>query len=321
MILMGIIKDLIAMKHLNFTPTPVSSLDYFSKKLGIQLMAKRDDLFIEGGGGSKARMLQYILADVKSKYDVFVTAGGPLSNFNRACALMCSKLGVPMHLVEYTDVLEEYNISLNYFICKLCDVKTTRCGRDVVAETIDRVMASYQDKGLNAKFVYAGGKCIEGFYAYYDAVREVYCQGIGIDDVFVACGTGTTLTGISAGLQRYYPNAKIYAISTARKEDLERPVLLDNMKELNNYLHENYNFKNMRFYDDYLCGGYAKYTPLLMETIKECISHEGMIIDPTYSGKAFYGMTNIIENNFEFFKNHNVLFWNTGGIFNLLSKE
>ena len=55
-----------------------------------------------------------------------------------------------------------------------------------------------------------------------------------------------------------------------------------------------------------------------MNIIKECISNEGMIIDPTYSGKAFWGMTNIIESS-ETFKDKNILFWNTGGIMNLLS--
>ena len=48
-------------------------------------MAKRDDLFSEACGGNKARMLQYILADVnKDTCDVLITAGGPCSNFNRA---------------------------------------------------------------------------------------------------------------------------------------------------------------------------------------------------------------------------------------------
>ena len=55
-----------------------------------------------------------------------------------------------------------------------------------------------------------------------------------------------------------------------------------------------------------------------MNIIKECISNEGMIIDPTYSGKAFWGMNNIIESS-ETFKDKNILFWNTGGIMNLLS--
>ena len=32
------------MKHLDFTPTPVTSLPYYSEKFGCQLLCKRDDL-------------------------------------------------------------------------------------------------------------------------------------------------------------------------------------------------------------------------------------------------------------------------------------
>ena len=62
------------MKHLPFNATPVHLLPYFSKKLGVTLLTKRDDSFLEAGGGSKARMLQYILADVNpNNCDVLIT--------------------------------------------------------------------------------------------------------------------------------------------------------------------------------------------------------------------------------------------------------
>lgn len=143
------------MKHLDFTPTPVTSLPYYSEKFGCQLLCKRDDLFAEAGGGSKARMLQYILADVnRQNCDVLVTAGGPCSNFNRACALMCAKIGVSMHLVEYTDNPDEFESSLNYFLCKLAGITRTRCKKDNVPDTIKRVLDSYF--GKKVKFVYGG---------------------------------------------------------------------------------------------------------------------------------------------------------------------
>ena len=309
------------MEHLDFSPTPITHLPYYSQKLGINLLCKRDDLFQEVGGGNKARMLQYILADVSvKKYDVVLTAGGPCSNFNRACALMCAKIGIPMHLVEYTDELEEFNTSLNYYLCKLAEIRTTRCAKTNVPETIKMVLNDYHEKGQRVKLIYGGGKSLEGIYAYYDAVREIYDSQSKIDYLFVACGTGTTLTGICAGMQKYFPNAQVYAISTARKLEDEQPVLNEDMDILNSYLGSNYTFDNLLFFDDFLCGGYAKYNDELFSTIKECISKEGMLIDPTYSGKAFWGMTSILSSK-QIFQDKNVLFWNTGGIFNLLSTK
>lgn len=49
------------MEHLSFNATPITPLPYFSEKYNVELLAKRDDLFSSALGGSKARMLQYIL--------------------------------------------------------------------------------------------------------------------------------------------------------------------------------------------------------------------------------------------------------------------
>ncbi len=309
------------MNHIEFEPTPVCKLNYFSDKLDCNILCKRDDLFSEAGGGSKARMLHYILADVNiNNTDILVTAGGPCSNFNRACALMCAKLGIPMHLIEYTDNAEEWN-SLNYYLCQLSGIKTTRCDKKVVPQTISSVIDTYKSNGKIVKSIYGGGKSIEGFYAYYEAVKELSLQLKEIDYVFIACGTGTTLTGVCAGMQKYFPKAKVMAISTARSFEQEKSVLEENKLTLNSYLSTNYDFGNLEFFDKYLCGGYALYSDDLFETIKECLSHEGMIIDPTYSGKAFWGMIKEIELNKFRFQKKNILFWNTGGIFNLLSTK
>ena len=309
------------MNHLSFSTTPIHLLSSYSKQLGVNLLCKRDDLFTEAGGGNKARMLQYILANVNTNnYDVLLTAGGPCSNFNRACALMCAKIGIPMHLVEYTDDLSEFETSQNYYLCQLAGIRTTRCKKTNVPETIASVKEQYKKEGKRVKLIYGGGKSLAGIYAYYEAVEEIYKESISIDHLFVACGTGTTLTGICAGMQKYYPQAKIHAISTARTYEAEVPVLLEDMSILNKHLGTEYTFDNLLFEENYLCGGYAKYNQDLFSTIKECISKEGMIIDPTYSGKAFWGMIDIIKKN-SFYQGTNILFWNTGGIFNLLSTK
>lgn len=307
------------MKHLPFELTPISVLPYFSRNLRVNLFSKRDDLFAEAGGGSKARMLQYILADVApNNCDVLLTAGGPCSNFNRACALMCAKIGIPMHLVEYTDTPQEWE-SLNYFLCNLADIRKTRCEKSAVADTIEQIVKEYQAQGKKVKKVYGGGKSVEGIYAYYDAVKELKNQIDNIEDVFLACGTGTTLTGICVGMQEFFPNTRVHAISVARTWETERKILIEDMEMLNNYLQANYNFDNLVFSDSYLCGGYNKTTESLLHTVKECISNEGMIIDPCYSGKAFYGMVQMIKENALEYNGKNILFWNTGGLLNLLS--
>lgn len=306
------------MNHFEINPTPISELKCYSQVLGVNMYCKRDDLFPIAGGGNKARMLQYILFDLTQKnYDRVLTAGGPCSNFNRACALMCAQLGVPMHLVEYTENVGEYETSLNYKLSKLSGIITTRCEKSKVVETLAKVKDSYSS--LKVKTIYGGGKSLEGFYAYYDAIKELYKQNKSIEHLFITCGTGTTLTGISAGMQEYYPKAKVHAISIARTKEEEYPVLEDNMTVLNDYLKTSYNLDNIIFYDNFRFGGYGAYDSNIVDLIKDCASKEGLTLDPTYTGKAFYAMIAIIKSN-SYLKNKNILFWNTGGIFNLLSE-
>ena len=241
------------MNHIAFDITPVSQLSHYSQKYNCELMAKRDDLFAEAGGGNKARMLQYILYRLTEEhYDILVTAGSKSSNFNRACALMCAKLGVPMHLVMYSSEGETEEHTLNGKLCELANVVVTHCKKEETAQTIQDVIKSYGKKKVLS--VYGGGRSLEGIYSYYEAVEELSKQIEHIDHLFVACGTGTTLTGICAGMQKRYPKAQVHAISISREYIVEQKVLEEDMQWLNTYLGTKFDFANLLYYDDYLCG-------------------------------------------------------------------
>lgn len=310
------------MKHLPFETTPIDAVCYHSKKCKLErTFFKRDDNFGKNGGGSKARMLQYIFGNINSSNcEVLVTAGGPCSNFNRSCALLCAQLGIKMHLIVYSEHEEEFSKSENYFICQISNVIITKCNKCDVAQTIASVMHEYEKRGIKARNIYGGGRSLEGIYAYYDAVRELKEQ-IGkqcIDRIYVACGTGTTVSGILAGCQKYLPETKVYAISVARKKEIEMPVIEENLKWLNSYLSSSYDTNNLIFNDDYIGGEYGATGAGLIDFIKDFISQTGILIDPIYSGKALFGMADILRQH----DNNGVsLFWHTGAIYTLLSNR
>lgn len=310
------------MKHLPFDSTPLEELNSYNRFNTDRLFfLKRDDYFLKAGGGSKARMLQYILSEVNnSTVDVIVTAGGPCSNFNRACALQCAQMGIKMHLIAYTEHEEEFFKSVNFFLCKVVGVTVTICKKTEVAQTISDVMSHYKELGIRAKNIYGGGRCLEGIYAYYDAVKELKTQ-IGnqsIDRIFVACGTGTTVSGIITGCQEYLPNTEVHAISVARRKDAEMYVIEENITLLNNYLDRHYDISNLKFHDEFIMGEYGATTPELINFIKRFISNTGVMVDPIYTGKALYGMHQILQNSTIIGTN---LFWHTGAIFTLLSNQ
>lgn len=279
---------------------------------------KRDDLFQKAGGGSKARMLQYILATIDPQScDVVVTAGGPCSNFNRACALQCAELGLNMHLICYTEHPEEFMLSENFFLCKLTKIQITYCQKTEVRETIDKVMSEYQSKGKKAINIYGGGRCLEGIYSYYQGVKELYAQlkGKMPKEIYVTCGTGTTTSGILAGLQEMSPTTQLHAISIARDAETEIPIIEENLDILGTYLGRKYNLSNLHFHDDYIGGEYGSSDKELINFIEDFISNTGIPIDPIYTGKTLYGMTKLMK------KPQDSLFWHTGAIYTLISNR
>ncbi len=70
---------------------------------------------------------------------------------------------------------------------------------------LEKVKAEMERRSISYRYCYGGGKSLEGVYAYYDAVRELKSQyQKQIDEVYVACGTGITLTGICCGMQEFF---------------------------------------------------------------------------------------------------------------------
>ena len=63
---------------------------------------------------------------------------------------------------------------------------------------------------------------------------------------------------------------------------------------------------------DYCKAGYGVLTEQEQEAIDLFAKHEGLLLDPVYTGRAAAGMINLIRNGF-FKKDETVLFLHTGG--------
>lgn len=66
------------------------------------------------------------------------------------------------------------------------------------------------------------------------------------------------------------------------------------------------------FLDDWILGGYGESNSDLLDLIKEVMYKEGMFLDVTYTGKAFYGMHSFLKDNK--IRQKNILFLHTGGL-------
>jgi 1-aminocyclopropane-1-carboxylate deaminase/D-cysteine desulfhydrase-like pyridoxal-dependent ACC family enzyme len=300
--------------------TPLILYRNLSLDQNINLCVKHDDLYPLPGGGSKARKLNFILNEkIRKNYNAIVTAGSNQSNHLRATALWAAKLGWKLICVIHDVEPEIYEGNLK--IVKLTGAELRFVQKAEVKEAMDKAMVDLSNEGYKPFYIWGGGHCVEGALAYYEAVKELKEQLMGVKPnfLFVASGTGTTQAGIEIGVRQFLPGCKVIGISVAREKQRGKEAILNSMIELNEYLGNPVNMPNdIEFDDNWSGSGYEVTYPELLETIKWAAKTEGLILDPTYTGKAFHALKMYVKN--EVIKpNANVVFWHTGGLLNLMA--
>jgi len=283
-----------------------------------QIYIKREDLTGFVLGGNKSRKIEYFMHDAISKEkDYIVTYGSHQSNHCAITAAACSKLGLrcllilakPAQKVEYMG---------NYFLYNLFGAEIKWCEEYSVKDTIDRTLTNLTINGHSPYFIEGGGHGNIGTHAYIKAYEEIKQQEeemkVRFDYIFHASGSGTTQAGLLIGNENYKAHTEIVGISVARKQETGSKIIEDSItdycREFNIKL-ENINSK-IQFIDEYLGEGYGDIYPEILKTIKCVGGKEGILLDPIYTGKAFYGMLDYIKKNN--IKGKHILFIHTGGI-------
>jgi D-cysteine desulfhydrase len=289
----------------------------------VNLCVVRDDVFPFIGGGSKARKAIYYEAFLKEHgYNAVVTCGGIQSNHNRAIALMAAKNGWKCHLCIQGESERFLNEKGNALLDRLSGAECELIKPEDTAAAMDRAMSKLETEGYKPFYVHGGGHDLPGGIAFVDAIKSLKdaCSRMGYkpDYIFHASGTGSTQAGILVGLDRVgWKDVKVIGISVARQYERGRQVIVDfaNMLAEHYGMEERYDSR-VHFCTDYLYGGYEKYTPEMDTYLHQVMKSTGLIFDTTYSGKAFFGMMDIIRK--KGLQEKNVVFWHTGGIMNVL---
>ena len=132
-----------------------------------------------------------------------------------------------------------------------------------------------------------------------------------INDIVLPLGTGMTMAGIARGADCCRDAIDIIGISVARKAENAYEYYT---KYFNLYQGENSgNDAGKRItLDDYILEGYGTFNNDEEGTIFEAFYKYGIPLDPTYVGKAFWGMRRWIRS--EGISGKNILFIHTGGV-------
>ena len=298
--------------------TPILKLN--TDLADVNIYVKRDDLLPFSFGGNKVRIAAEYYSDMKSRgKNCMIGYGNARSNLCRVLANMSIAENVPCYIISAADDDGKTIQTNNSKIVESCNAVFRYCLKENVAETVQSVMDECSRAGFNPYYIYGDiyGKGNESVpvEAYVKAYREIEEQSkdmkINFDYIFCATGTGMTQAGLIVGKQLYNGSEDIIGISAARPKEKETGVIRGYVDEYMRSKKIVCEVDKINVMDDYLCGGYGKYNTEIINTIKEMLRTNGLPLDPTYTGKAFYGMEDFIKRSN--IRNANVLFIHTGG--------
>jgi D-cysteine desulfhydrase len=306
-------------------PTPIQPAGRLSALLGSErVLLKRDDLTGMALSGNKIRKLEYCAAAALARgADVLITCGGPQSNHARATAAVAAKLGLECHLVLNGDPqgVPEGNLFLDLLFGAETTFVSVPDLRDQ-DECMEEIAQTYRSRGRRPYIIPLGASDALGSLGYIDAMGEAAEQtaamGIALDRVVFSCGSGGTLAGIVAGCLVHGLDCKVTAVSVA----FPASWVIEKVEEVFTDLRDEYitdlpdPHGKYEVVDGYIGEGYGKASPDLIGFIKRAASLEAILVDPTYSGKALFGLAGEIGKG-AIGKEERVLFIHTGGVFGL----
>lgn len=270
---------------------------YSSKQVSVSI--KRDDMIHPFISGNKWRKLKYNL--LKAEQDgkrKLVTFGGAWSNHLLATACAGATFGYSTKAF----VRGEEVVNPVLTMCRLF-------GMDLVF--VDRTL--YKDKlSLYANlpqreeyyFIDEGGAGYEAIGGCEEIVQELENT---YDHILCAAGTGVTAAGLRSGIHKLGLKTKLHVVPVLKGGDF----ILEQIQNLN------VSTEDIHLHTDYHFGGYAKTKPELIHFIKDFVSTTGIMIEPTYTGKALYALHDLIIKDI-FKANDRILFVHTGGLTGLL---
>lgn len=252
-------------------------------------------------------------------YNAVVTCGGIHSNHNRAIALMAMANGWKCHLVYHGLQSDFEKGGGNFDIVKMSGASYEFVEVNNISDVMDKAMQNFENKGLKPYYIHGGGHDMPGGKAFVDAIKELKCKcdgtGYKPDYIFIASGTGSMQAGMSVGLDIVgWSDVKLIGISIARPQERGKKVIVDFANELaKNYgINKDYT-DSIIFIDNYVGKGYDHSSKEERHFIHSVNKKSDLLVDETYSGKAMYGMMDIIKKqNLK----GNIMFWLTGGPLN-----
>jgi 1-aminocyclopropane-1-carboxylate deaminase/D-cysteine desulfhydrase-like pyridoxal-dependent ACC family enzyme len=264
----------------------------------ITLCVRREDLVHPFVSGNKFRKLKYNLVRAKAEGKTkLLTFGGAFSNHIAAVAAAGKEQGFDTFGIirgeELAGITEE-NPTLKF---------ASECGMQL--EFVSR--EAYRNKSEPAFLEQLKLKFGNIYILPEGGTNELAVEGCGeilteedadFDYICCAVGTGGTISGIINSANK---NQQILGFPALKGDFLEG--------EISKFT----SGQNWKLVTGYHFGGYGKVTETLIRFMNDFYSKNGILLDPVYTGKLFFGVMDLIRNDY-FPEDSKILVIHTGGI-------
>ncbi|MCL3819576.1 pyridoxal-phosphate dependent enzyme [Aeromicrobium wangtongii] len=294
-------------------PTPIDAAPRLAVDLGLDaddLLVKRDDLMGLGGGGNKVRKLQVTMGQaLDAAADVVVTTGAAQSNHARLTAAAGARVGLPVVLVlqGHAPETERGNVLLD----RLFGAEIIWSGHRPPEAVADEVEHD-RSRGRVHRIPF-GGSSPASAEAYVRAGEEVLDQVPDVRHVVVAVGSGGTMAGLvtAVGAER------VLGVDTGAVPDARRTVhaLMEGMRSGTQGAAD-----SLRIDGGQVGQGYEHLAESTRAALSRAARTEGLILDPTYSGRAMAGLVSAVASG-GIRPGDKTVFLHTGGLPGLFGHE
>ena len=281
-------------------PSPIQPIfDLLFDQKGLQVFVKREDLIHPVIMGNKWRKLKYNIREAKAQgHHQLVTMGGAFSNHIVASAAAAKEHNMQsIGIIRGEELNEESNPTLK---------QATDLGMRLEFVTREEYKKWRENPSLikerfpDCYFVPEGGTNEFAIKGCMELVEEI---NMDFDYICTPIGTGGTMAGILKGL-----DGKGHVLgASSLKGDFVHSMLKDLLVEHKIEQH------NYQIFNQYHFGGYGKVTDELIDFINGFNEKHQILLDPIYTGKLFYGVIDLIKQDFFKF-NHKIILLHTGGI-------
>lgn len=312
--------------HLMSGETPIEDMPNLTRDIGTaRLLVKRDDLTGLAFGGNKVRQLEYYFGEAEAHgADTILITGAVQSNFVRLAAASARKRGMECHIqledrVPKNDPI--YKNSGNVLIDKILGATLYEYPDGEDEEGADGHLSELADglssKGKTPYIIHlAPGHAPLGALGYVDAAREVLSQcsdqGIELDEIVLASGSGHTHGGMLFGLRAMGCPVRVTGVCVRRDVDQQRPRISNRCREIAELLNMDpvVDEADIILTDEFLGPGYGRMNENVLDAMRIAAESEGLITDPVYTAKAMCGF---IERAKAAEEGQTLLFVHTGG--------